>query len=131
VADPRTTWLDRTLAALALSTGLAHLLLELAYHLRFGQFLRLLWGQLFAAGLLIAAAAAAFDRRPARPWLCGAFGFAFALHWTTFFQAAEVGLEGAHAPALVAVLRVSGAALVLTGIGFVAALVATRPRGRA
>jgi len=127
VTDPQTPRFDRALAALALATGAAHLLLEMAYHLRFGQFLPLLWGQLLAAGLLIAAGAAAFDRRPARPWLCGAFGFAFAVHWNTFFQAAEVGLEGAHAPALVAVLRASGAALVVTGVGFVAALVATRP----
>lgn len=130
MTDPQTSRLDRVLAALALATGVAHLLLALAYHLRFGQFLPLLWAQLLGAGLLVAAAGAVFDRRQARPWLCGAFGFAFALHWNTFFLAAQVGLEGAHAPALVAVLRASGAALVVTGFGFVAALVATRPRRR-
>jgi hypothetical protein len=68
--------------------------------------------------------------RAARPWLCGAFGFAFALHWTTFFQAAQVGLEAAHAPALAAVLQASGAALVVTGLGFAATLAATRPERR-
>ena len=106
------------LAVLTLVFALVHLVGEFALHSTRGQFLPFLWLHC-GADLLLVCAAVRMLRGPGAVGLaCGAWGLAFGLSATWFFQAALRLMEN-RAPASAEMdLTLWGLAFLAAGLGF-------------
>ena len=85
--------LEQTLGVAAVGLGVAIGVREALAHSAAGQFLPLLWIDLAAAALLVAAGVSALRGGPAGGPLFGAFSLALGTSWIAFFQLALRALE--------------------------------------
>jgi len=110
------------LAVLTLVFAVAYLVGQVAFHSTRGQFMPFLWLHC-GADLLLVCAAVRMLRGPGAVGLaCGAWGLAFGLSATSFFEAALRLLENRAPASAETALTLWGLAFLAAALGFAASL---------
>lgn len=117
-----------TFSKLTVFLACVHFILETLHAIVFGQSLLGLLPDYIAVGLMIGGGFAAMRNYDARGILCGAWGFAFCLHYRSWAWRYEAVLDGSATPVNEGTMSVLGATLFISALSFLITLSSVRQK---
>lgn len=117
-----------TFSKLTVFLACVHFILETLHAIVFGQSLLGLLPDYIAVGLMIGGGFAAMRNYDARGILCGAWGFAFCLHYRSWAWRYEAVLDGSATPVNEGTMYILGATLFISALSFLITLILCAPK---
>jgi len=117
-----------TFSKLTIFFACVHFILETLHAIVFGQSLLGLLPDYIAVGLMISGGFAAMRNDDAIGILCGAWGFAFCLHYRSWAWRYEAFLDGMATPVNEGTMYVLGATLFISALSFLITLILCAPK---
>ena len=117
-----------TFSKLTIFLACVHFILVTLHAIVFGQSLLGLLPDYIAVGLMISGGFVAMRNYDARGILCGAWGFAFCLHYRSWAWRYEAFLDGTATPVNEGTMYVLGATLFISALSFLITLILCAPK---
>lgn len=117
-----------TFSKLTIFFACVHFILETLHAIVFGQSFLGLLPDYIAVGLMISGGFAAMRNDDAIGILCGAWGFAFCLHYRSWAWRYEAFLDGMATPVNEGTMYVLGATLFISALSFLITLILCAPK---
>lgn len=117
-----------TFSKLTIFLACVHFILETLHAIVFGQSFLGLLPDYIAVGLMISGGFVAMRNYDAMGILCGAWGFAFCLHYRSWAWRYEAFLDGTATPVNEGTMYVLGATLFISSLSFLITLILCAPK---